>query len=139
MSDEFDFSGYETVEIPVTTPEGDKCVLRQASGGAAVKYRAKMMGGMKMSREGEGKEGKMKIGGDIGSMAASEPLLISLCLFYTEGSNEGNNVSLSVVESWPNTVMKKLYKKAKDISDLDESEDEDTVGNESGGTPSGSG
>ncbi len=114
MTNEFDFGGVEFEEVDVVIPGGQNCVLRQASGEAAIKYRKQIMGGMRME------DGK--VGGDVNSMASGEPLLVALCLFDKE---TGKNIQLAVVESWPYPVMKKLYDKAMEISDLNPEDTKD--------------
>lgn len=148
MSNEFDFGDVTFEEIPVTIPGGQKCVLRQASGEAAIKYREQIMSGMRMA------DGK--VGGDVNRMASSEPLLVHLCLYDTDSKR----VPLTTIEAWPYPVMKKLYNKAMEISDLNPDDTEsledwlkenhlsifdeytkyakEERGNESGGTESGS-
>ncbi len=148
MSNEFDFGDVTFAEVAVVIPGGGECVLRQASGEAAIKYRKQIMGGMRME------DGK--VGGNVTSMAAGEPLLVHLCLYDVDNKR----VPLTKIESWPYPVMKKLYDKAMEISDLnpDDTKDagdwlkenhpeifeeyekyaEEARGNESEGTESGS-
>ena len=130
MSNEFDFSEVVFEEVDVVTPDKMQCVLRQASGEAAIKYRKQIMSGMRMA------DGK--VGGNVDSMAAGEPLLVHLCLYFKDDNNANKRVPLATIEAWPYPVMKKLYDKAMEISDLNPADDdEEQRGNESDETPSG--
>lgn len=113
-TNEFDYSDVTFDEYQVTIPGGQACVLRQASGEAVLRYRQQIMSGMSY------REGKMS--GSPVNMAASEPLLVHLCLFDVETNK---NIKLSVIKSWPYRVMKALSDKAKDISDIDDKKDDD--------------
>lgn len=95
-------------EFSVTV--GDKeYVLREASEGAAVRYRDAIFQSTKFS--------KGKLSGMVG-LAEAEPLLVSLCLF--EGGDKP--VPLNVIKCWPARIVKAMFEKAKDISDLGEKE-----------------
>jgi len=48
--------------------------------------------------------------------------LVSLCLFDSSGAN----VALTTIRSWPGRLVKKLFDKAKQISELDQ-QDEETL------------
>jgi hypothetical protein len=54
-------------------------------------------------------------------LANVEPLLVSLCLFRENGAP----VLLATVRSWPARVVKSLFEKAKEISDLGEERKEE--------------
>ncbi len=114
----------EVVSIPVTIG-GEKYELREASGDAACKWRNAILSKAKL-----GPDGKPQT---VGSIADTEPLLVSLCLF----NESGKNVSLSVVRSWPARIQKALFNKIKDISDLDEDEQSEPVKNEQEATQDG--
>lgn len=112
MSFEIDFSDLTVIEIPVNI-SGEKYFLREASGEAACNYRNAVLKCTKLGPEG--KPSSME------GIASVEPLLVSLCLV----DSEGKRVPESLVKSWPSRVVKVLYDKAKEISELDDDTDED--------------
>lgn len=119
MSDEIlDFTDLTPIEIII--PIGPKkYALREASGDAAIRYRNAMLSATKIGPEG-------KPSGFAG-MADTEPLLVSLCLFGQDPNNSAiynEPIQQSTVRGWPQRVQKALYKKVKDISDLNEVEDD---------------
>ena len=101
----------EPVEI------GDKkYLLKEANGDASARYRNFLFSQTKLGPGGKPQS--------IGSMADAEPLLVSLCLWEPgEKENQCKRVDLALVKSWPSRVVKALYNKAKEMSDLDEEED----------------
>lgn len=113
------FDDLAAVEIPVSIPNKDGVkedyILQEASGDAACKYRNAMLACTQLGPEGKPSQ--------IRGMADIEPLLVSLCLF----TSERKPVQLGIIRSWPNRVQKKLFDKIKEISDLDESEDRDSL------------
>jgi len=104
----------DLIEIPITIG-GEDYVLREASGDAGCKYRNALLACTTLT---DGKPSRIE------GMADVEPLLVSLCLF-TQG---GRPVTVPKVRSWPSRVVKALFEKIKEISDLDE-EEEDEEGN----------
>lgn len=96
----------------------DEYVLREASGEAATIYRNAMLKATKLGENGKPES--------LDGFADAEPLLVSLCLFKREGVGFGS-VSVNVVKSWPSRVQKKLFERAKEISDLDETDDIDKL------------
>jgi hypothetical protein len=79
--------------------------LRETSGGAAVKYDNARL------RCYEYQEGKLVRMHDLADL---EPLLVSLCLFDTEGKE----VSEKLIRSWPHRVQKALFERAKELSGM---------------------
>ena len=53
-------------------------------------------------------------------LAEAEPLLVSLCLRQKLDDGVTRPVTLDIVLSWPNRVIKPLFEKCKEISDLGE-------------------
>lgn len=109
MSDFFDFdSDLGKKEIPVRY-QGRDYVLREASEGAAIKWRNAQMKAARFNQHGQitGAEG----------LADTEPLLVSYCLFETD---TGNPVHFNTICGWPAKMVKKLFQKAVEISDLHE-------------------
>lgn len=107
-TEEFTFST-ETISIPVEI-DGESYELREASGDAACRYRDMIIGNLTL------KDGKAE---KIAHIAATEPLLVSLCLF-----KNGSAVSQKTISGWPARIQKKLFKWIKENSDLDEGSDE---------------
>lgn len=115
---------------------GDKTyILREASGGAVIKYRNKLLQGAKIGPDGK----PTAIGVE---MADAEPLLVSLCVFETiedkdrlkvgdsdylphirlDKSGKPINVTMDVVTSWPHRLQRRLFDKIKEVSELDDRE-----------------
>jgi len=105
---EFDFSLIEEVEIPVVSPEGEEFTLKRASGRVAKEHRNAVMAATIFGPDG-------KVTG-FRNLASVEPRFVAGCLF----DRAGKNPSVSKVEGWPSMVLKKLYEKAKEISDVGE-------------------
>lgn len=111
---EFDFSDLEWVEIPVKGPDGRDYILREADAGAAAKYNDARISGITLD---DGKPVKVdKIGG-------LEVLLVSLCLKAVDK----RPVHAKTLEGWHERVIKKLYSKAREISDLEELATDDNL------------
>ncbi len=111
MTSPIDLGSLEPIEIAYSI-QGKNYTLREASESAAIKWRDRMMQGLRIGESG-------KIVG-FSSLSGAEPLLVHLCLF----DGENKNVPLSVVEGWPSRVVKVLHEKAKEISDLGEEEND---------------
>lgn len=113
---------------------GQWYVLREASEGAVCQYRNEGIRAARFDAEGH-----------LSSMdgaANTEPLLVSLCLFYTIGEGplpDGStgamgtlqvrtgppkdtpiNVPLHTVKGWPGRIVQKLFDRAKELSELNE-------------------
>jgi hypothetical protein len=110
MSD-FDFSDLTPIAIPVVGPDGENYILKEATGRAAKIYNNARIEGVMLEA------GQPKTIKGIGGL---EPLLVSLCLW----ADNDRPVTQQFIEGWPSKVVKKLYNKAKEISDLDEEEKE---------------
>ena len=108
---EFDFSALIPVVIPVRYGERD-FVLKEADGEAAATYRN---AAMKAARFVDGKVT------NIEGLADVEALLVSLCLFEVKPDGSHGRLALGFVKSLPARMLKKLYEKAMEISDLNES------------------
>jgi len=103
--------------IPIRITEKDgtlrKYELKEATSDVATHWRNSIINKTKIQ------DGKA-VG--LSNVADSEPLLVSMCLFRAEGKKD--NVKLEEVRSWPSRIVKSLFEKAKEISDLDEDEDD---------------
>ena len=104
-----DFGDIQPVEVPVNVGE-KHYVLKEASGAAAVSYRNAMLRCTTLGADGRATK--------VDGMAETEPYLVSLCLFTTD--NPSRPVHINVIKSWPSRVQRRLFEKAKEISDLDE-------------------
>ncbi len=130
MSDEkeFDFGSLEVIEVPVVGPDGKPYVLREANGDVAARF-----------NNARGKCVQFRDGGmsAVDGQGDLEIFLVSLCLFHVN-QNAANwnledqstwtadlkrSVNGPVIRSWLERVVKPLFQKAKEISEIDEAED----------------
>lgn len=92
---------------------GKQYVLREASGGAATRYKDAQIQSAKLnSRTGKAEK--------LTGLAETEPLLISLCLFEQRGEGKEILCPLGTIKSWPNRIQRELFEEVKRISDLAE-------------------
>ncbi len=114
----FDLS---VVEIPITITKKDRtkkeCILREASGDAVINYNNARSSAMKYNKDGN-------ISGTV-NISDVIPLLISSCMMAIERGADGsitNETPIQITElrSWPNRVVKSLFKKVREISDIDD-------------------
>lgn len=116
MTDNFNFDDLEPISFPVRY-RGEEYVAREATEGAAKKWRNATIRGTRM----EG--GKVISMGDI---ADSEPLLVSLCLFKVTDKGEVP-VPFNTICGWPARVVRPIHDKIKDISGLNEDDTEESL------------
>ena len=109
---EMKFDEVELIAVPVRIGQED-LVLREATAEAAGKYHDAII---KSTRMADG-----KITGSDG-LGGVEPLLVSLCLFRKTGKEEVA-VPLAEVRRWPARVVKQLFERVKEISELDAKDD----------------
>lgn len=124
---DLDFSDIDPIQLVVKIGEF-KYILREASADAAVKYRNIAIGASRFE------EGKIV---SISGAADAEPLLVSCCLFLLKPDEKGTTVIMedgkpvkyseypvpvSTVRTWSNRIVGPLYKKVKEISELDRDE-----------------
>lgn len=131
MSDtSLNFDDLEPIEIPFNLL-GQRYLLKEASEDAACRYRNKLMESSTMV---DGKTTSIK------GMADAEPLLVAFCMFHVTIDNNGirnlKQLTLEEVRAFPSRVVKKLFAKIQEISDLKEAKTEaeadkaeETVGN----------
>ncbi len=93
------------------TIAGEKYILAEATGDAAVKYRNQAIAGAKMV------DGKVT---GFRNVADVEPLLVSLCLWKLTDDGRLSAVTEKTVRSWPSHYQKDLFERAKSISNLDD-------------------
>lgn len=89
--------------------------LKEASGDAATKFANARLNCVKL-----GPDGKPQT---VRGIADVEPLLVSLCLF----DSNGKNVPEATVRSWPYRIQKALFDRAKEMSHLDDLETEAAI------------
>jgi hypothetical protein len=106
-----DFSDLQPIEIPFKV-NGVSYVLREASGGAVKVYTNE-----RMKRITFGPTGKVVSTRDL---AEVDYLLVSLCV----KTSEEKDVSQATVESWPNTMFKRILETTKEISGINKEESE---------------
>lgn len=112
MTDELNFDSLEAISLPVSI-SGKIYKLVEASGEAIVRYN-NIATGAAVLRDGKA------VG--IKGIADVEPQLVSDCLLYDDKVFEhlnGKNVPIEVVKKFPGRIMQKLFKKAKEISEID--------------------
>lgn len=107
------FNDLAPVEVEVEI-ERDQYVLREPSEGAAVKYRNAALRAARMV------DGKVT---GMDGLADAEPLLVSLCLFKTNGNGARVPVSLDFVMSLKPKVVRALYERVKQIGGMDDEGD----------------
>jgi hypothetical protein len=115
MSDELNFDDLSLIEVPVTIA-GKKYVLREADEDTAAAYRNAAIAGARIE---DGQLTEMP-----SNLAGVQSLLVSRCLFpcAESGSPSSKPVPREVVGSWPSRIVKPLFERAKEISELDEDE-----------------
>jgi len=110
----FNFDDLTPISIPVTYNKS-QYTLREASGDAACRYRNAVMACTVMSPEGN------IIG--VRDVASVEPLLVSLCLYDSQGAN----VPQEIIRTWPGRIVRQLFITARDISELSPEETEESL------------
>lgn len=106
------FDEIDLIAVPVKIG-GEEFTLREATAEAAGKYHDAIIKSTRMS------DGKITGSDGLGGV---EPLLVSLCLFRRKGKEE-EAVSLTEVRRWPTRVVKPLFDRIKQISELDAKDD----------------
>jgi len=109
------FDDVSLKEIPVSIAK-IKYVLREANGKAAQAYRAATVKGLSVSKDGTMQH--------LSSSMVAEHVLVSHCLFKEDS---GLGVGLDVIQSWPNRIIRPLFDRAKEISDLDDTETKESI------------
>lgn len=107
------FDDIAPIEIPVRI--GDKSyILREATGEDARQWRNLNMKAAKFTSDG--KVASME------GMADGQYFLVHRCIFSTngDGKRSDNPIPLVMIKSWPERIIKSLFQKAKEISDLEE-------------------
>lgn len=117
MNEVMDFSDLTEVAIPVTLPDGTKCLLVEANGEITRQYR-----NLTINNAIFGVEGKIS---KLQNVADAESLLVGGCLYKLDanGNRPPKPVGQAFVLTLGNRIVKPLFEKAKDISDLREEEE----------------
>lgn len=109
------FESLEPIEIKVSIA-GKDYLLREASEQAARVYRNASIAGARLQ---DGSLSEMP-----GDMAGVQSLLLSYCLFHVNDRGIATKaVDRKVILGWLSRVVKPLFEKAKEISELGEEED----------------
>lgn len=107
--EQMDFSGEQPGEVQVSSLNGHDYVLREAKGDAVIKFQEAENGSWEtITDEETGKRVRRR----IKPAYKIESLMVSLCLFDTEG----RPVPQQVVESFKPSVQQRLYVKAMEMT-----------------------
>ena len=111
--DKFDFGSHKNIEISVVGPDGKSYILREAFGDAVAQF-----------NNARGRCMRFEDGGvsSVDGQGNLELYLVSLCLFNVKEDGSPNlesNVSRGVLGRWPARVIKPLFDKSKEISEID--------------------
>lgn len=102
----------QPIEIPVVF-KGVNYILREASEDAACKYKNALF---KIARPTNAEGGKVEIK-SLEGVVDIDVKLVSMCLFYTANNK---NVPESELRTWPQRLVRELFKKVREISGFDE-------------------
>lgn len=107
----------ETIEIPVdvynpVTKETENYILVEADEDTAVKFKDHQAASIKFSGDGV----------PVGIQGANnqEPLLLAGCLFKITKEGNREKVKPETIRKWPARIVKVLFERAKQISELDD-------------------
>jgi hypothetical protein len=116
MSGELNFDSLDLIEVPVKIA-GKAYVLREADEATASDYRSASIQGARLE-DGE-------VVGLPENTGRVQAILVSQCLFPLNamGTPEKHHVPLTTVKNWPSRIVRPLFDKAKEISELSEGED----------------
>lgn len=102
-----DLGTTKLVEVPVYI-DGKEYVLREASGSAVVEYRSARINATSFNEEGKTQAVR-------GSIVVTESLLVSHCLYLND-----EPVPQSTLLAWPARIVRALYDKVLEISEINE-------------------
>jgi hypothetical protein len=113
MSEEFnfDFDHDQPAEVKIKF-QSRVWTLREATEETAVKWRGMQLSNARVV------DGQLQA--NVDRIAESQAFLVSRCLF----DEEGKPVKLDVVKAWPSRVVRPLFERCKEISSLNEGEDQ---------------
>jgi hypothetical protein len=104
------FDSVDLRQVPVQVGR-QEYILREANGAGARAYRNAMLRGARLGPDGKPVS--------IESMADGELVLVQHCLV----DKQGRQLHMQVLAGWPSRVLKALFQKAQEISDLVERDD----------------
>jgi hypothetical protein len=104
------FDSVDLRQVPVQVGR-QEYVLREANGAGARAYRNAMLRGARLGPDGKPVS--------IEGMADGELVLVQHCLV----DKQGRQLHMQVLAGWPSRVLKALFQKAQEISDLVERDD----------------
>jgi hypothetical protein len=104
------FDDLQLREVPVKIGQKEY-TLREANGEAARKFRNAVIKAARFGPDGKAER--------LEGAADAELVLINACLVDASG----RQTPINVLAGWPNRVLKALFNRAKEISDLGESDD----------------
>jgi hypothetical protein len=109
---EMNFDDIAPIQIPVTIG-GNKYLLKEANGDIVCRHRNNVINCSKLE------DGKLTA---IQGLPDTEFSLVQMCLSTVtdDPATNGKPVLMSVVRSWKNKVVKELFNKIKEISEMDE-------------------
>ena len=124
-----DFSDLELKQVKVPY-KGKQYILVEASEDAVVKWRNAQFKNARVSEKGNIIS--------MGDIASSEPYLVSMCLYVanTDGKlpvtgdglpDTAKLVKKATLEAWPSRVVSKLFDTLKQISELEETENKESL------------
>lgn len=109
-------------EVGVTMGS-QRYVLRETTMAAAIAYRKAVA---EMLSDGNGKPSS--------NFSELEPYLVSLCLFSVSDAGVASPVPIELVKTWPSREVGRLFRKARDLSQLDTMPAEDNEKNQPSAT-----
>lgn len=114
--DSLKFEDLSLIEVDVTIKD-EKYILREADEDTAVAYRNASVAGITLD---DGKVTSLPM-----NIAGLQALLVSRCLFKlnTDGTPSNRPVSRGIIIKWPARVVRDIFEKAKEISELGEEPD----------------
>jgi hypothetical protein len=116
MSNDLDFGSLKIRREKVTGPDQKKYILQEANGETGTRFTNARANSIVFV------DGKMSGLRDPGNV---EILLVALCLFPIdeEGNMAQQSLTPDMIRTWPDRVLKKLFLRAKEISEIDLDED----------------
>lgn len=88
---------------------GQPYIIVEANGETATLYQSKILSGVTMT------EGKIE---GMSGVALGQLYLVSQCLKKLDADGVPCAVSIETVKAWPNRIVKPIYEKIRELSDL---------------------
>lgn len=106
------FDSVDPIEVPVTIG-GKGYTLKEASGKAGAAYRNGIMRATTLGPDGKAQR--------VDGIADLEAMLVSMSLY---DDDTGKLVPRTVIDGWPDRIVKALFSKLDEISDLEAAQEE---------------